>query len=80
PGHEWDRLPPDSPGGRLCAEAAARLYGAPDQAKPAVTISLPDDIAVPASGMVSTQDTFGRFLVRVADLAGLRERIVTASP
>ncbi|WP_299644954.1 transketolase-like TK C-terminal-containing protein [uncultured Chloroflexus sp.] len=80
PGHEWDRLPPDSPGGRLCAEAAARLYGAPDQPKPAVTIPLPDEIAVPASGMVSTQDTFGRFLVRVADLTGLRERIVTASP
>ncbi|MGB9739313.1 transketolase-like TK C-terminal-containing protein [Chloroflexus sp.] len=80
PGHEWDRLPPNSPGGQLCAEAAARLYGAPDHTAPAVTIPLPDEIAVPASGMVSTQDTFGRFLVRVADIAGLRERIVTASP
>lgn len=80
PGHEWDRLPPDLPGGQLCAAAAARLYGAPDQPEPAVTIPLPDEIAVPASGMVSTQDTFGRFLVRVADIAGLRERIVTASP
>ncbi|OAN44114.1 pyruvate dehydrogenase [Chloroflexus islandicus] len=80
PGHEWDRLPPDSPGGQLCAAAAARLYGVPDHAAPAVTIPLPAEIAVPASGMVSTQDTFGRFLVRVADIAGLRERIVTASP
>lgn len=80
PGHEWDRLPPDSPGGQLCAAAADRLYSAPDHAAPAVTIPLPDEIAVPASGMVSTQDTFGRLLVRVADIAGLRERIVTASP
>ncbi|WP_322487479.1 transketolase-like TK C-terminal-containing protein [Chloroflexus sp.] len=80
PDHEWDRLPPDSPGGQLCAEAAARLYGAPDHAAPAVTIPLPDEIAVPTAGMISTQDTFGRFLVRVADIAGLRERIVTASP
>ncbi|RMD82666.1 MAG: pyruvate dehydrogenase, partial [Chloroflexi bacterium] len=80
PGHEWDRLPPDSPGGRLCAEAAARLYGISAQPEPTVTIPLPDEIAVPTAGMISTQDTFGRFLVRVADIAGLRERIVTASP
>jgi len=80
PGHEWDRLPPDSPGGRLCAEVAHRLYGVPPQPKPTPTIPLPDEITVPTSGMISTQDTFGRFLVRIADLPGLRERIVTASP
>lgn len=80
PGHEWDRLPPDSPGGRLCAEAAARLYGMPNQPAAPLAIPLPDEIAVPTSGMISTQDTFGRFLVRAADITGLRERIVTASP
>ncbi|WP_322511070.1 transketolase-like TK C-terminal-containing protein, partial [Chloroflexus sp.] len=80
PGHEWDRLPPDSPGGRLCAEAATRLYGTPNQPAAPPAIPLPDEIAVPTSGMLSTQDTFGRFLVRAADITGLRERIVTASP
>ncbi|MEF3274869.1 MAG: pyruvate dehydrogenase [Chloroflexus sp.] len=80
PGHEWDRLPPDSPGGKLCAEAAARLYGAPALSRSSVAIPLPDEIAVPVSGMISTQETFGRFLVRIADINGLRERIVTASP
>lgn len=80
PGHEWDRLPEDSPGGKLCAEAARRLYGAATPPLSPPAIPLPDEIAVPTSGTVSTQDTFGRFMVRLADIAGLRERIVTASP
>ncbi len=80
PGQEWDRLPPDSPGGQLCAEAAVRLYGEQAATSTSVTITIPDEISVPTSGSISTQDTFGRFLVRASDIAGLRERIVTASP
>lgn len=80
PGHEWDRLPEDSPGGKLCAEAARRLYGVATPPVSPPAIPLPDEITVPTSGTVSTQDTFGRFMVRLADIAGLRERIVTASP
>lgn len=80
PGHEWDRLPEDSPGGKLCAEAARRLYGVATPPLSPPAIPLPDEITVPTSGTVSTQDTFGRFMVRLADIAGLRERIVTASP
>jgi pyruvate dehydrogenase E1 component len=41
---------------------------------------VPDDLAVPTPESTSTQDAFGRILVRLADLPGLRERIVTASP
>lgn len=80
PGHAWDRLPEDSPGGKLCAEAARRLYGVATPPLSPPAIPLPDEITVPTSGTVSTQDTFGRFMVRLADIAGLRERIVTASP
>jgi pyruvate dehydrogenase E1 component len=93
-GHEWDALAPDTPAGRLCAEAAARLYGSEHrrpthiEGAPAAAgsvegvgaVAVPDDLEVtfPQSG--STQEAFGRILVRLGDVPGLRERIVTTSP
>jgi pyruvate dehydrogenase E1 component len=86
PEHEWDGFDPDSPEGRLCAEAAQRLFPAP-AAEPAAAArrealqaALPADLEVPSAGSASTQETFGRVLNRLADVPGLRERIVTTSP
>ncbi len=81
PGQEWEGFAPDSSTGRFCAAAAARLYPADapaPQLLPATAI--PADLAIPTQGVSSTQDTFGRILVRLADLPGLRERLVTTSP
>lgn len=91
PGHEWDAFGPDTPAGRLCAATAARLF--PDsergtsaegrndsQTLAALRSAIPAEIDVPTSGSTSTQETFGRILTRLADLEGVRERIVTASP
>ncbi len=80
-GDEWAAFDPASPEGQLCAASAARLY--PAAAPTPLTLdpaSLPDEINVPFGGQSSTQETFGRILVRLADIPGLRERIVTTSP
>ncbi|NTW02248.1 MAG: pyruvate dehydrogenase [Oscillochloris sp.] len=82
PGAEWDAFAPDSPEGRLCAAAAARLYATPDTPPGRLYpgIPIPERIDVPSIGCSSTQETFGRILTRLADMPGLSERIVTASP
>ncbi|NJK79871.1 MAG: pyruvate dehydrogenase [Chloroflexaceae bacterium] len=77
----WDAFAPDSAAGRLCAEAAARLFGtAPLPPQTVSAAVVPTTLGLPARGSSSTQDAFGRVLVRLADVEGLRERIVTAAP
>lgn len=81
PGAEWDAFPPDSPEGRLCAAAAERLYPRIEPAPellPASTI--PAAVPLPGSGASSSQEAFGRFLTRVADLPDLSRRLMTTSP
>jgi pyruvate dehydrogenase E1 component len=41
---------------------------------------IPAELDLPTSGASSTQESFGRALMRFADMPGLRERIVTTSP
>lgn len=83
----WPLFAPDTPEGRLCAESARRLYGddAPNGRDPgaalaALAAAIPAELEIPTAGNSSTQESFGRALVRLADLPGLRERIVTTSP
>jgi pyruvate dehydrogenase E1 component len=85
PGDEWAAFPPDTPEGRLCAAARERLYGEGPGASVAgaletIAAAIPADLGLPTAGSASTQESFGRALTRLADLPGLRERIVTASP
>lgn len=80
-GNEWDRFDPASPEGQLCAAAAARLF--PDGTPPPALLdmaSIPTDLDISTRDMTSTQDAFGRVLVRLADLPTVRERMVTAAP
>lgn len=81
PGAEWDGFAPDSPAGRLCAAAAERLYP-PDAPAPVLLPApvVPADLPIPVRGAASTQDAFGRILVRLNDIPALGERIVTTSP
>lgn len=77
----WAAFAPDSPAGKYCASVAARLY--PDTASQPATVSatdVPDSLGLPTQGTTSTQDAFGRLLVRLADVPRLRPRIVTTSP
>lgn len=85
-GHEWDAFSPDTPEGKLCAAAAARLFPptptprTADTRREQLRAAIPDDLAMPAAGSASSQETFGRILNRLADVPNLRERIVTTSP
>jgi pyruvate dehydrogenase E1 component len=47
---------------------------------PRPRLPIPDSVAIRATGRSSTQEAFGRILTRLADVAGVGERIVTVSP
>ena len=79
-GDEWAGFAASSAEGRWCAEAAARLFCG--DAPPALlnVNDVPDELPISTQGQLSTQDVFGRLLVRLADEPQLRARIVTTSP
>ena len=78
---EWAAFPPDSPAGRLCAEAARRLEApAVAAAKPVSEAAVPDSLDVRHPASTSTQEALGRALVRLADVPEVGERLVTLSP
>ena len=91
----WDAFAPGSVEDRLCREAAERLgltalEESPHRAvrrRPARPLPVADsDIPaeLPAGGtalpVTSTQEAFGRALVRLGDLPRIGERVVTTSP
>jgi pyruvate dehydrogenase E1 component len=78
---DWPRFDEASAEGGLCAERAGHLFGGGEN--PPFVFSpndVPGDIHMPSPSMTSTQDTFGRLLVQLADQPGLARHIVTTSP
>jgi pyruvate dehydrogenase E1 component len=82
---DWACFPARTPEGRMCRDAAARLYPhgprPPAAALPVRPSDVPESVLnrIPAS--ISTQEVFGNTLVDLARQGGpLAERIVTASP
>lgn len=76
---EWDRFPADSPEGRVCDSVGDVINNPVTTPRPAVT--LPASVGrVTAGASVSTQETFGRLLVRLADHPDVARRLVTTSP
>lgn len=75
---EWDRFDPDSPEGRVCGSTGGELNNVVVPPRPVLPV--PDAVGVPTAKPVSTQETFGRLLTRLGDVAGVGERIVTTSP
>ena len=75
---EWERFEPDSAEGRRCDITGGELNNVPVPPRPRLPI--PPATGIPAAGAVSTQETFGRILTRLADVEGVGERIVTTSP
>lgn len=77
----WDGFAPTSPEGRLCHAAADRLFPPPTGARPSLSqTDIPATLGIASQGHASTQDAFGRALVRLADTPKLRSHIVTTSP
>jgi len=79
PADPWAPLPPDSPAGRLCAGAAARLErSAP---APVEAPAVPPQLGRSHAATISTQEAFGRLLGDLArDAPEVAERVVTVSP
>jgi pyruvate dehydrogenase E1 component len=78
PDDEWDRFPPDSPEGVMCAKAGGELNNAPPVPRP--TLPVPDSVGVRVARPTSTQETFGRVLTSLAEIDVVADRIVTTSP
>ena len=83
PDTEWDRFDPRSAAGRVCERVGGEINNLPTPPRPA--LPLPASIGTfpgsrAAARPVSTQDAFGRVLVRLAEVEGVAERLVTTSP
>ncbi|MBA2248212.1 MAG: pyruvate dehydrogenase, partial [Chloroflexia bacterium] len=75
----WDRLPEASRAGAWCARVAAGLERPGDVvALPADAI--PDELQSRQPAQTSTQEAFGRALLRVGEIPHVGERVVTMSP
>jgi pyruvate dehydrogenase E1 component len=79
PDDEWSRFDPNSAEGRLCESVGARINNVDPPRRPTVTIPASVGTVV-GKKPVSTQETFGRLLARLADLPEVAPRIVTTSP
>jgi pyruvate dehydrogenase E1 component len=79
----WDRFDPDSPAGRLCGTTVSEHNNVPAPARPVVAV--PPQVGGPlavreGAKAVSTQETFGRLLTRLAEHPDVAGRLVTTSP
>ena len=75
---EWDRFDPNSPEGRMCASIGGELNNRPLAERPRLPI--PSEVGGGATKTASTQETFGRLLVRLGETPELLERMITTSP
>jgi pyruvate dehydrogenase E1 component len=76
---EWDRFDPDSNAGQLCDRIGSEINNMPDPPRPELGLPVSSG-AVASAGTSSTQEAFGRILVRLGRIPGVGERLVTASP
>jgi pyruvate dehydrogenase E1 component len=76
---EWDRFADGSPEGELCNSIGGELNNSEPAPRPVVRIPASVGGRVGAKP-VSTQETFGRLLTRLADIPEVAERMVTTSP
>lgn len=78
----WRGFAPDSAEGRALAAAARRLglgQAQPTLSEPITPADIPVSLGVAPSAVASTQETFGRALLRLADLPRIGPRVVTTS-
>lgn len=74
----WPDFDDDSAEAKLCRQIAERLSEVPVADEAPVAIPERVDLGMPTN--VSTQDAFGRLLVRMADIPGLAAHMMTTSP
>ncbi|MCX6014938.1 MAG: pyruvate dehydrogenase, partial [Chloroflexales bacterium] len=74
----WPDFDVDSPEGLICHEVSQRLAEVETPELPIITVPNRVDLSMPDT--VSTQDAFGRLLVRFADIPEVAPHMVTMSP
>jgi pyruvate dehydrogenase E1 component len=75
---EWDRFADFSTEGTICRSVGGSINNTPSAPRP--VLSVPIETSVVTAKNVSTQETFGRVLTSLANVEGVRERLVTTSP
>ena len=76
---EWDRFSSDSPEGKLCDLVGSEINNLEPEEKE--EINVPQAAAAPSvKGLISTQQAFGRTLVRLSREENLSKKIVTVAP
>ena len=80
PESEWDRFAPDTSAGSLCSAVGQLLQRPAPTARPVVNVPISVLGSSASSKPVSSQEAFGRLLLRLADQPDVRSRIVTTSP
>ena len=79
PDDEWVRFPDGSPAGRVCSSVGGAINNPVPAPRPALDV--PSSLGgAGAKRTQSTQEAFGRLLVRAGDHDGIADRIVTTSP
>jgi pyruvate dehydrogenase E1 component len=76
---QWDRFDGDSPAGAWCRRAAERQ----EEPRTAATLGVevvPANLDVRHPAQTSTQEAFGRTLIRLGEVPALGERVITMSP
>ncbi|MCB0008199.1 MAG: hypothetical protein KDE04_17165 [Anaerolineales bacterium] len=77
---EWAGFPAGSTTADLIEKRRQHLFPADAAAPPAPTLTVPDTIPLPAGGLVSTQQQFGRALLAISREEALAKHMVTVSP
>lgn len=78
-GSEWDRFDASSEAGRLCDRVGSEINNIPPPPRP--ELGLPESSgAITSTRPTSTQEAFGRIVVRLGRIRGVGDRLVTASP
>jgi len=76
---EWDRFSPDSAEGKLCDLVGSEINNVKPRKKEEIPV--PHSVAAPSvKGQISTQQAFGRTLVRLSRQEDLSKKIVTVAP
>jgi pyruvate dehydrogenase E1 component len=75
---EWDRFAQGTPEAQLCARTGAEINNLPAGSRPVLPI--PAATGVIVSKPVSTQESFGRILTGLGNVAEVAARMVTTSP
>ncbi len=77
---QWDGFDPATHEGQLCAKRAIDLQLVRKPAPMPVNASdVPDEVNATQIAIVSTQEAFGRTMMRLADVPNIGKRIVTSS-